>query len=250
MQASRQPVRILLIGTVHFANPGLDQFNVTVDDVLAEKRQLEIIEIVDRLVAFAPTTVAVEAMPSGKRVARYAQYVAGRHSLDRSEVEQIGFRVARRMRLESVSGIGAEAVFYVPEIEPLISEDGPHAGMWAELQRSGREAVTDIETWLRHRTIGEVLYRLNTQAELDRVAAPYSLLARIHSGGNDSGPRMVANWHAWNVRIVKHLMRISRPGDRVLVLFGHGHVPLLRQLLVEDPDVVLVDPLRYLPPAP
>ena len=241
------PVQILLLGTVHFANPGHDQFNVRVDDVLAPQRQLEIREVVDRLIVFAPTKVAVEALPSGKRVARYVEFVAGNHELDRSEVEQIGFRVAHRMGHQRIFGIDVQGEFYVPEIEQLVSHRGPHAARWASIEKTGRDAVADIGQWLRTATIGQVLARLNSRAELERVAAPYSKLIEIVTDQNDAGSRMAANWQARNALIVERLLSVLEPDDRALVIFGQGHIPAMTQILGGMNEVSLVDPLVYLP---
>ena len=38
---------VLVVGTFHMANPGHDMFNMQADDVLAEKRQKEIAQVID-----------------------------------------------------------------------------------------------------------------------------------------------------------------------------------------------------------
>ncbi len=44
-----------------------------------------------------------------------------------------------------------------------------------------------------------------------------------------------------------HIAGLARePGDRVLVLVGAGHRPLLRQFITDSPDLEYVDPLPYL----
>jgi hypothetical protein len=37
------------------------------------------------------------------------------------------------------------------------------------------------------------------------------------------------------------------PGDRVLVIYGTGHAPTLRELVTYDPEMVLVETTAYLP---
>ena len=46
--------------------------------------------------------------------------------------------------------------------------------------------------------------------------------------------------------IFSNLSSVIRPGDRVVVLMGQGHVFLLRQFVRLNPNPVNVDPLRYL----
>ena len=238
-------IEVLLIGTVHFANPGLDQFNVTVDDVLAPKRQAEILRVVDALVEFRPTKVAVESSEAG--AARYPEYLAGRHELRRNEVEQIGFRVAQQMGHERVFGVDVEHRYYEPAIEELIATDAAHGARWSDLKREGEQILEEIETWLKTGSLGEALYRLNTPQELERAWAPYERLRDIASDENDAGPRMVANWDARNRRIVANLLDIADPNDRLLVIFGQGHIPPMRKRLLETSGILFADPLEYLP---
>src|SRR4051812_22548927 len=74
---------VMLLGTYHMDNPGLDMFNVTSDNVLTPKRQVEIQEVVDRLKMFNPTKIAVEALVDQHAVLnqQYLSYLAGDYSL-------------------------------------------------------------------------------------------------------------------------------------------------------------------------
>ena len=53
--------QIMLLGTCHMNNPGQDAINPKTDDVLGQGRQREIAELIDKLVRFNPTKIAVEA---------------------------------------------------------------------------------------------------------------------------------------------------------------------------------------------
>jgi hypothetical protein len=45
---------VLVLGVYHMANPGRDVFNMKTDDVLAPKRQAEIVQLMRVLKAFGP----------------------------------------------------------------------------------------------------------------------------------------------------------------------------------------------------
>lgn len=50
---------ILLLGTFHFSNPGLDSYRPEHDvDIFSERRQAELREVLDRLARFRPTKIA------------------------------------------------------------------------------------------------------------------------------------------------------------------------------------------------
>src|SRR5687767_11357575 len=96
--------QVLVIGTYHMSNPGLDPINIRADDVLTPKRQRE---IAARVARFRPTKVAIE-LPWGRDStanAFYLRYVAGSHTPDRTEMQQLGFRIAKAAGLPRVHGV-------------------------------------------------------------------------------------------------------------------------------------------------
>lgn len=55
---------ILLFGTFHFKDSGLDGYKPQFDiDILSAQRQREVAEVVDRLASYRPTKIAVEWLP-------------------------------------------------------------------------------------------------------------------------------------------------------------------------------------------
>src|SRR5688572_23012459 len=89
---------ILVLGTYHMNNPGRDIYNSKVDDVLAPKRQAEMAQLIEVLERFQPTKIAVERNAGDERIKKdYAAYLAGTHELTRNEIEQVGFRLAKKL---------------------------------------------------------------------------------------------------------------------------------------------------------
>src|ERR1041385_761572 len=94
---------VLVLGTYHMANPRRDLFNVEVDDALAPRRQKEIARVVEALKKFRPTKIAVEGDQDDAAIPdRYRSYLAGDHALTRSEVEQLGFRLAKELGHQTI----------------------------------------------------------------------------------------------------------------------------------------------------
>ena len=77
-------------------NPRLDTINLNYDDMLAPKRRHEIRLCIDRLKRFKPTKVGVEQATEQEAALNeaYRQYRAGTFDLGRSEIYQLGFRIA------------------------------------------------------------------------------------------------------------------------------------------------------------
>lgn len=73
--------------------------------------------MVERLAAFRPTRVAIEAdWGDTTDPALYRAYRSGRHQLSRSESQQIGFRLAGRMDLPEIDGIDMTGDFPIGDV--------------------------------------------------------------------------------------------------------------------------------------
>lgn len=268
-EPSPDQVRVMLLGTYHMDNPGLDTVNVDADDVLTPDRQAELRDLADRLEPWQPDRVAVER-PYDRRDevnARYREYRDGDREYDReeqfdsphpsrdepdvecrSEVVQVGFRLADRL--------GHERVYPVDDPTALGNDDA------AALEDRGFEPeqkvpvdLTDpsahqreVDERLVDATIPAFLGWLNRDAQ-QRVnhELMFGRSIRLGDGDNYGGPRMLSTWYDRNLRTVHHLWRAVESGDdRALLLVGNGHVRVLRHLLTETPQFCPVSPLGYL----
>jgi hypothetical protein len=94
------------------------------------------------------------------------------------------------------------------------------------------------------RTLRETLRSINTPARLTAGHGHY-LVGTILDG--DLGDYLgadgfVSGWYNRNLRIYSNVVRLMRsPDERVLVVFGAGHMPILRHLFESTPVATLAD---------
>jgi hypothetical protein len=62
---------------------------------------------------------------------------------------------------------------------------------------------------------------------------------RVGEEGDYAGAGLLTDWYKRNIRIHTHLLNIIEPGDRVLVIYGYGHLRILRQDVQADPTLTL-----------
>lgn len=239
---------LMVIGTPHLANHGRDVVNLQVDDVMTPARQAEIETLVAALARFAPTRVVVEhpVAAQAELDARYADYRAGRYALGRSEMDQIGLRLAARLDLPRVDAGDWNGM-----------PPGDIASMdWdAYARRTGKDAVVAAIRDPRGAegaipagvALVDTLARMNTpQALADRHRRYYDY-AMLGDDVEAPGANWLANWHGRNLRIFARLVRLAPgPRERVLVIYGAGHAPLLRQFAEQSGAFLMVDPVPYL----
>lgn len=241
-------VSVLMVGSYHMSNPGMDQFNIEADDVLVAERQAEIRTLVDALAGFQPTKVAVEApWADSMTYERWDGYVAGERELRKSEEEQIGFRLAHLSGHETIYPIDVQLQLDDEALGPLIGQNPAFQERMGALEGLGQAAMQIMAEWLAEGTIGEMLYKMNTPESIEWAHIPYvAYFVPIVGGNSYAGADMVADWYKRNLRIFANLTRIAEPGDRIFIIYGQGHIKILRDLVVESPDFCLADPLAYL----
>jgi hypothetical protein len=235
--------QVLVLGSYHMSNPGLDAVNITADDVLAPKRQREIEELALRLARFRPTKVAVE-IPFGRDSASnalYRRYVQGGHALDRTEMQQLGFRVAKGAGLPRIYGIDYDLDVNVAAVLVWALTHGQPELATAAQSLSAR-LVAEADSMMKHATVTEIMIALNS-ARADSAHGIYMAALRVGADTSYPGATMTARWYERNLRIVSNVLRlIEAPSDRVLVIVGAAHGPILRELLGRVPGVRVAPP--------
>lgn len=241
-------IPVLLVGSYHMANPGLDRFNLKADDVLSPARQAEVIRLVQRLAAFRPTKVLIEQPWQDSAVATaFRAYRAG-GALSANEYQQVGFRLAGQLGHASVFPIDVGSTVTGNPVEAFVGAHPEQGRLLADLDRFGQGAMGVMAEWLAHGTVGEMLAHLNEPDRLRQANQPYlRYLLPLAAGDDYAGADFVADWYRRNLRIMANIDRTATaPGDRLFVIYGQGHAALLRPMLEDSGRLCPVDPLPFL----
>lgn len=244
--ASPQPARVMLLGLFHFDNPGLDAVKYTPLDVMKPAEQTYLDGLAHRLSAFGPTRVLLEYPEKSDAVInqRYAEYRAGRYTLGRNEIYQLGFRVAQRSGLQRVHGFDTEAPKYGDALWGQLSKAPAAEKKLMALIASESVRLQDLH---RAQALGDILALSNSAAEDRRNKGFYILLNDVAAAdGQFLGADASANWWHRNLRMYALVQSHAQPGERVLVIAGSGHTAILRDLLRADAERVEADVLPYL----
>ncbi|WP_298465775.1 DUF5694 domain-containing protein [uncultured Erythrobacter sp.] len=251
-QAESQPVEVMVLGTYHFANPGLDAVNIEVDDVLAPKRQREIEVLVDSLAEWDPTKIAVEnqAKAPSFLLSDYAN-TDELLSTDRNESIQVGYRLGKQLGHEVVYGYDEQPSEGEPNYFPLgkvqaFAEANGGTELLGKLFAEVQAMATEEQAKLAQQSIAESLIMHNDTARVstmhDRLY--YSLL-KIGDGDEQPGAELNAYWYMRNAKMFAKIDMIAEPGDRVLVIAGSGHATWLKHFVRRMPGYELVEALPY-----
>jgi hypothetical protein len=245
-QQSSVRAQVLVLGVYHMANRGHDIYNMRADDVLDRKRQAEIMQLTEVLKRFNPTKIAVEADLFGptnpttnERPKQYADYLAGKHELSRDEIEQIGFRLAKELGLKTIYPVNADYDFpyqrlvdYAKANSRSEELDEAMGGFDGQVKAQGE--------YLASHTVLETLLYMNTDQKTAQDVGLYYRLAHFGEPGDWAGADLLSDWFRRNIRIYPNVMRlVYSPSDRILVIFGAGHLAWLRRDFGSDPTIEL-----------
>lgn len=267
--------RVMLLGTFHFQDRGLDRFKPRLAfDVFSEQRQREIGEVVELLAAFQPTRIGIERTPlwQGEIDREYQAYLRDAFELPADEVYQLGFRLARRLGHAGVYCVNAWGRHYEPwgDLDACAHEHG-EVRMLETFQRLPPPVLTYaqehgqehlLSEWApRFRTLLEDGDRLKTQLTLRELllhANAEQVILQSHgaylvdwfkvgAGHEYPGVDWTTAWYNRNLRIFANLQRITAsPHERILVIIGAGHLPILRHCVQASPEYELVEVHEYL----
>ncbi|AFK20222.1 hypothetical protein E6P09_14065 [Haloferax mediterranei ATCC 33500] len=265
-----EQVEVVLFGTYHMDDPGLDEVNVSADDVLTDGRQRELDSLVSNLERIGPDFVAVERPASQAEAVNdlYVRYRDGEATYDeehafeprhperddarmacRSEVIQIGFRLADRLGHDRVVPVDVpEQLGTGPDFEEL-EERGYEPTPKIDIPRIDHDELQQsLDDRLADSTITAYHRYLNEAAALHYNDGMFDEFLRYGDQDNYAGPDALSRWYRRNLRMIHNIWRaVDEDTNRVCFVVGSGHVHILRQLLTEFPQFCPVSPLPYLP---
>jgi hypothetical protein len=238
-QSDARP-EILVLGVYHMSNPGHDIHNMQADDVLSPKRQLEMAQLIEVLKRFHPTKIAIEASVGSKRVAQeYADYLAGKYVLSRNEDDQIGYRLAKELGHHAIHPVDEDGDFPWQRVVNYAKANGVTEKLDAVSAGWGT-LVKEQGDFLGSHTVLETLEFMNSDSRVARDMGLYFAVARFGEPFEYAGPDLLAAWYQRNIRIYRNIVGlIDSPSERILVIYGSGHLGWLRQDIADDPTVKL-----------
>lgn len=251
-QDKDETVKVMVLGTYHMGNPGLDLHNAKVDDVTSEKRQKELADVATRLAKFKPTKIALEGMPTRADFVseKYPAFKPEDLKEKRDERIQIGYRLAYNLGHKNVYLIDeqSDTIDYFPygAVAAYAEEKGRNADLEAANAEVGA-MIKAFEEKQQTMTVAELLADANTaEASIKGHDDFYYGLLKLDGPDKQPAAELNAYWYMRNAKIFAKLMQVAEPGDRIVVLYGSGHNYWLRHFAEHTPGFELVEPNGYL----
>lgn len=240
---AKQTAQVMMLGSFHFSNPGLDVVKTSVIDVTTSENQQYLVQLSQSIALdFSPTHVLVECDPKtqGKVDEQYQSYVKGDYTLPVNETYQIGFRVGKFA--------GAQAITCYDELAvewnggPLMKSmpiDAPQ--IQSELEAILGKHTQDLSEMHKNKSLREILASNNQVEEDNKNKSWYLLTNSVGAGSTFIGADAAASWWHRNFRMYANIQKVAQPNTRVLVIGGQGHSAILKDFISLDTKIIGVD---------
>jgi hypothetical protein len=251
-----EKIEVLTLGVFHFAYPNLDVQKTAKEDqinVLEDPWQKEIQAIALALKEFRPTIIAVEADSTEQAGldSLYRAYLRGEHSLQKSEIEQLGFRLAKASNLSGVRWTNDWGKHY-QHLSFIFNDTLPETRDFARYIQNNPDSIYNTGGIPQEKAVGitDFLIQRNNPDHIRQRLGAYLTGAFKYERkpGDFTGVDFeTGRWFNRNLRIFRNVQRLgATPRDRILLIYGADHLNLLNIFFEASPEYKLISPLPYL----
>ncbi|WPR77360.1 DUF5694 domain-containing protein [Algoriphagus sp. NG3] len=239
----KEKIKIALLGSFHFTPSTQDTYSTNALK-LTEQKQNEIEEVVLKLASFNPDQVCIE-IPVDKQESidkQYQRFLQGTYELELNEIDLLGFQTAKKLNLPRLTCVNYLGEF---NTEPLVEATKIYDQQFLleEANQYAQEFVQEMNEMEKNLTVGGNLIYLNSPNTLNKNLQLYTkYYIKVGSGSNYEGTDLVAGWYKTNLLIYTNILRQVQSTDKaILVIYGQGHIPLLKHFFESNPDFEVID---------
>ncbi|SDS47238.1 DUF5694 domain-containing protein [Gramella sp. MAR_2010_147] len=257
INAQENKTKVLTLGTFHFNFPNKDFVQTEESnqiDVLEPEHQEEIMLIVEKLKNFNPSIIVIEH-PSSKQQevdSLFNSYLADEYDLKRNERDQIGFRLAKQIGIKKLYCVDEWGTFNQQVENVLFGNDSIEKKKFTKYYQSDLDSSRKYnpKKIFKEKGILTELKRLNDPENIKKSLGNYLIGPFTYESetGDFFGVNFeTGRWFNRNLKIFRNIQRIKvRPEDKILVIYGAGHMNVLNLLFESSPEYQLVESNDFL----
>lgn len=242
---------VLLLGTFHFMESSIDFYSIEI--------QNELDLMAGKLSAFNPDVIAVEAAVNAQECVdeSYEKFdltdLQDRNKMQNetlgeiymfgqtypitynNEAIQIGYRLGKMLEHSKVYAIDDDTILNMEVMNnPPSSLKEAMNAFHADMNKHINDTIADMYKYYNSEEWSKLNHSIYIQANM------------ISTGNHYAGAEMVTKWYERNLKIFSNIQRLAAKNERIFILYGAGHLQILRDLINADSNLKLVDVDKYL----
>ncbi|MNY14084.1 hypothetical protein D3C86_1472460 [compost metagenome] len=253
--SAQEKVKVILLGTYHFNNPGNDMIKQKDRNILSKESQQDLEEITNKIKASAykPDQIFVESNFNKKNElnANYQSYLKDqyhkftdtikRERLKRYYIEgetfQLGYRLAKKLEHQELYPIDSMIEM---RFDILLKEVNANPALKEEFSKINASLSDNC---LEKSNLSDIFLCINQKSNLDKNIGFYiSFANKVMTNKDYLGSNLVTDWYKRNLVMYANIQNQLKPHTKtILVLVGSGHAAILRQFFEVDKNFELID---------
>ncbi|MFG6117079.1 DUF5694 domain-containing protein [Halobacillus sp. MO56] len=225
----------------------LGTFHLEMNPELVNHHHKQISSIAQSLKAFAPTKIAVEKtfLLENELNRKLEAYKSGNFKLGYDIVDQLGYRLAEQLGLEEVVPVDEDVNMNAPALNQVFE--------WAENYQPGLlQEIVEIQQQLVACAPDDnppltQLQAINSPEYRKLIGKLYMKLALVGDPQHQVGAAWLKQWHHRDLAIFANVSRQAAQSDRILLMIGKDHLPLLSHFFDASGEFDIVPALDYFP---
>lgn len=242
---------ILLLGTFHFMESSIDFYSSEI--------QNELSLMAGKLSAFNPDAIAVEAAVNAQKCVDESYEIFNLADLQNrnkmqneilgeicmfgqtypitynNESVQIGYRLGKMLEHNKVYAIDDDTILNMEVLKtPSLSLKEAMNASRTEMNKHINDTIADMYKYYNSEEWSKLNHSIYIQANM------------ISMGNNYAGAEMVTKWYERNLKIFSNIQRLAIKHERIFIIYGAGHLQILRDLINADSNLKLVNIYEYL----
>ena len=243
---------ILLLGSFHFLESSIDFYSSEI--------QNELDLITRKLLKSNPAVIAVEAAAKAQEYIDKSYEIFDLMDLqDRNKMQnetlgeiymfgqkypitynnesiQIGYRLGKMLAHSKVYAIDDDTILNMDVMynKPPSSLKKAMNALHADMNKHMNDTIVDMYKYYNSEEWSKLNHSIYIQANM------------ISAGNNYAGAEMVTKWYERNLKIFSNIQRLADTYRRIFIIYGAGHLKILRDLINADSNLKLIDAGKYL----
>jgi Family of unknown function (DUF5694) len=256
-QSPKKPTEILVIGTYHFNNPGMDVAQYKVLDIMGAKPQKQLEEISTAIAKFKPTKIftewelkdqlALDTLYNKYLDGTYFDYVATKYPKRKfyvqNEIVQLAFRAAKKSNNKKVYAIDYQGTSFDFDSVMKFTDSIRLPNFKKEIMDDIKMIEKKSNELFATNDLLKCLYYFNSN-ECRKLDIPW-YVGKINNSdklGTYVGAYLAAEWYRRNLYMLANIQKQTDETDnRIMVLAGASHITMFLDLLKHDANYKIVE---------
>ncbi|WP_407402053.1 DUF5694 domain-containing protein [Chryseobacterium sp.] len=253
--SAQEKVKVILLATYHFNNPGNDMMKVKERNILTKENQQDLDEVVNKIYksSYKPDQIFVESNFNAKKElnTNYQLYLKNEYNkftdtikqerwkryYIEGETFQLGFRLAKKLKHQELYPIDS---LIEMRFDILLKKVNNNPTLKKEFDKVN---LSMKDNCLEQNNLMNVFLCMNDESKLDNNLGFYINFAnKIMIDKEYFGSNLVADWYKRNLIMYSNIQNQIKPDTKnIFVLVGSGHAAIIKDFFKIDKNFELVD---------